>query len=135
MQFHLGHPVLYNIIIDEFLLHQVHADLSEYNILWHDKECWYIDVSQAVEPNHPHGLEFLLRDCKNVSDFFSKKNVYNVKSAEELFTDITGLSLEKGSTETEVLSQVRTCHCNWILIKFGLVVKNFVLSGRSILIF
>lgn len=87
--------------------HLVHADLSEYNILWHDKECWYIDVSQAVEPNHPHGLEFLLRDCRNVCDFFSKKSVHDVKSAEELFTDITGLTLEKGATETEVLSQIQ----------------------------
>ena len=89
-----------------FFFSQVHADLSEYNILWHDKECWYIDVSQAVEPNHPHGLEFLLRDCRNVSDFFTKKNVQDVKLAEELFTEITGLSLEKGASETEVLNQV-----------------------------
>ena len=53
-------------------------------------------MSQAVEPNHPHGLEFLLRDCRNVCDFFTKKNVQDVKLAEELFTEITGLSLEKG---------------------------------------
>ena len=80
--------------------------MSEYNILWHDKECWYIDVSQAVEPNHPHGLEFLLRDCRNVSEFFSKKDVHEVKSAEELFTDITGLMLARGASEAEILCQV-----------------------------
>lgn len=85
--------------------HLVHADLSEYNILWHDKECWYIDVSQAVEPNHPHGLEFLLRDCRNVSDFFGRR--IDVKSPEELFTEITELPLEAGADEAEVLSQVR----------------------------
>lgn len=45
----------------------VHADLSEYNMLWHQGQVWFIDVSQSVEPNHPHGLEFLLRDCTNVS--------------------------------------------------------------------
>ena len=39
----------------------VHADLSEYNILWWEKECWLIDVSQAVEPIHPSGLDFLYR--------------------------------------------------------------------------
>merc|ERR1719219_575736 len=87
--------------------HLVHADLSEYNILWHDKECWYIDVSQAVEPNHPHGLEFLLRDCRNVSDFFDKKDVHEVKTATQLFTEITGLELEEGESEADILHQVR----------------------------
>lgn len=47
--------------------HLIHADLSEYNILWHKERCWFIDVSQSVEPNHPSGLEFLLRDCTNIS--------------------------------------------------------------------
>lgn len=28
---------------------------------------WLIDVSQSVEPTYPHGLEFLFRDCRNVS--------------------------------------------------------------------
>lgn len=80
----------------------VHADLSEYNMLWHEgkvgggagaggggegrgggdcsvflsflrfvyvcvRQVWLIDVSQSVEPTHPHGLEFLFRDCRNVS--------------------------------------------------------------------
>lgn len=79
----------------------VHADLSEYNMLWHDGQVrtfpksfslshsfsskklilllsiidiniillqvWLIDVSQSVEPAHPHSLEFLFRDCRNVT--------------------------------------------------------------------
>lgn len=85
----------------------VHADLSEYNILWHNNECHYIDCSQSVEPNHPHGLEFLLRDCRNISEFFAKKGVYDCASTEELFSDITGLALEKGANEAELLNQVR----------------------------
>lgn len=44
----------------------VHADLSEYNILWHDDKPWFIDVAQSVEPDHPSGLEFLMRDCNNI---------------------------------------------------------------------
>lgn len=45
----------------------VHADFSEYNILWHDEQCWVIDVAQSVEPGHPGALEFLMRDCNNIS--------------------------------------------------------------------
>lgn len=45
----------------------VHADLSEYNILWHDQKCWIIDVAQSVEPEHPSALQFLMRDCDNIS--------------------------------------------------------------------
>lgn len=45
----------------------VHADLSEYNILWHDGQCWFIDVGQSVEPSHPNAHMFLFRDCSNIS--------------------------------------------------------------------
>ena len=45
----------------------VHADLSEYNILWHNDQAWIIDVSQAVDITHPAALEFLYRDCSSVS--------------------------------------------------------------------
>ena len=50
----------------------VHGDLSEYNLLYHRKEVWMIDVSQSVEIDHPNALYFLRSDCKNVSDYFSK---------------------------------------------------------------
>ncbi|XP_053665359.1 serine/threonine-protein kinase RIO3 [Anopheles marshallii] len=71
--------------------HLVHADLSEYNILMHDNHCWIIDVAQSVEPGHPGALEFLMRDCDNISTFFTKRGVSDVKSKEDLFFDITGL--------------------------------------------
>lgn len=45
----------------------VHADMSEYNVLWYDEQCWIIDVAQSVEPGHPGALEFLMRDCDNIS--------------------------------------------------------------------
>lgn len=53
----------------------VHADLSEYNILYHDKTLYIIDVSQSVEHDHPRSLEFLRMDIKNAGDFFRRKGV------------------------------------------------------------
>lgn len=53
----------------------VHADLSEYNVLYHKEKLWIIDVSQSVEHDHPRSLEFLRMDVKNVSDFFRRKGV------------------------------------------------------------
>lgn len=50
----------------------VHADLSEYNLLVKDNILYVIDVSQSVEHDHPHALEFLRKDCSNVVDFFKK---------------------------------------------------------------
>ena len=75
--------------------HLVHADLSEYNILYHQEKLWIIDVSQSVEHDHPRSLEFLRMDIKNVGDFFSRKGVdtlrertvFNFITAREGFTD------------------------------------------------
>merc|ERR1719150_3560380 len=85
--------------------HLVHADLSVYNILWWQKEAWFIDVSQAVEPIHPSGLDFLLRDCTNVFNFFSKRGV-DCLEPHELFSKVTGLDVS-GGTEAEIVCQIR----------------------------
>ncbi|XDG00546.1 hypothetical protein ABKA04_000161 [Annulohypoxylon sp. FPYF3050] len=53
----------------------VHADLSEYNILYNDKQLYIIDVSQSVEHDHPRSLEFLRMDIKNTGDFFRRQGV------------------------------------------------------------
>lgn len=45
----------------------IHADLSEYNLLWYHDKVWVIDVSQSVFPTHPDALGFLLRDCYNIT--------------------------------------------------------------------
>jgi RIO kinase 1 len=66
----------------------VHADLSEYNVLYHLKKLFIIDVSQSVEHDHPRSLEFLRMDIKNVSDFFRRKNV-DVLSEQTVFGFIT----------------------------------------------
>ncbi|KAJ1335042.1 RIO kinase 1 [Microdochium nivale] len=53
----------------------VHADLSEYNILYNDRKLYVIDVSQSVEHDHPRSLEFLRMDIKNTGDFFRRQGV------------------------------------------------------------
>jgi RIO kinase 1 len=62
----------------------VHADLSEYNVLYHQNKLFIIDVSQSVEHDHPRSLEFLRMDIKNVSDFFRRKSV-EVLSEQAIF--------------------------------------------------
>lgn len=53
----------------------VHADLSEYNILVHEGSAVFIDMGQAVSLQHPKAREFLERDLKNISRFFSNKGL------------------------------------------------------------
>ena len=53
----------------------VHADLSEYNILYHAKSLFVIDVSQSVEHDHPHAFDFLRKDINNVEEYFSRRGV------------------------------------------------------------
>uniref|UniRef100_A0A6J0TYS4 Serine/threonine-protein kinase RIO1 n=1 Tax=Pogona vitticeps TaxID=103695 RepID=A0A6J0TYS4_9SAUR len=70
----------------------VHADLSEFNMLYHSGQVYIIDVSQSVEHDHPHALEFLRKDCANVNDFFRKYNVA-VMTVRELFEFVTDPSI------------------------------------------
>lgn len=49
------------------------ADLSEYNMLLHNGKLVVIDVSQSVEHDHPHSLEFLRMDIGNVTRFFKER--------------------------------------------------------------
>lgn len=64
----------------------MHADLSEYNILYHRGTPYIIDVSQSVEHDHPNALVFLRADCANVTTFFRKRlKLTSVMTAQELF--------------------------------------------------
>ncbi|XP_045742888.1 serine/threonine-protein kinase RIO3 isoform X2 [Mirounga angustirostris] len=83
----------------------VHADLSEYNMLWHAGKVWLIDVSQSVEPTHPHGLEFLFRDCRNVSQFFQKGGVKEALGERELFNAVSGLNIS-ADNEADFLAEI-----------------------------
>ncbi|KAG2458388.1 serine/threonine-protein kinase RIO1 isoform X1 [Polypterus senegalus] len=70
----------------------VHADLSEFNMLYHNGDAYIIDVSQSVEHDHPHALEFLRKDCANINDFFLKWQVA-VMTVRELFEFVTDPSI------------------------------------------
>lgn len=85
----------------------VHADLSEYNLLWHDGKVWLIDVSQSVEPTHPYGLQFLFRDCTNVSQFFQKSGVTETLNERELFNAVSNLNIT-ADNEVDFLAEIET---------------------------
>lgn len=80
----------------------VHADLSEYNILYHEEKLWLIDVSQSVEHDHPRSLEFLRMDVKNVTDFFARKSV-DTLSERTVFSFVTA---QQGSQDAEAMADV-----------------------------
>lgn len=84
----------------------IHADLSEYNILFYNNRVYFIDVSQSVEHDHPNALQFLRKVCistqlgsnsqdiSNITDFFSKNGI-PVMNNRELFDFVTRLDLEE----------------------------------------
>ncbi|XP_019199995.1 PREDICTED: serine/threonine-protein kinase RIO1-like [Ipomoea nil] len=77
----------------------VHGDLSEYNILYLEGHLYIIDVSQAVDLDHPHALDFLREDCVHVSDFFRKHGVA-VMTIRELFDFIVDPMIDDDSVDT-----------------------------------
>ncbi|MEM0224661.1 MAG: serine protein kinase RIO [Desulfurococcaceae archaeon] len=63
----------------------VHGDYSEYNIMVKsDLEIAVIDVSQAVDINHPNAYEFLKRDVENIHRFFTKEAGLTLENPEKL---------------------------------------------------
>ena len=57
----------------------IHADFSEYNLLYLNKTVWVIDVSQSVEKDHPFSFEFLKRDIFNINNYYKKLGVSTFK--------------------------------------------------------
>ena len=73
--------------------HLVHADLSEYNLLYHDSQVHVIDFAQAVDISHGNAFSYLYRDLCTIVTFFKRKGVKDVKTGIELLEEITGISL------------------------------------------
>ncbi|MDK2889679.1 MAG: kinase 1 [Methanoculleus sp.] len=65
----------------------VHADLSEYNILYHEKP-YLIDMGQAVTLDHPRAPAFLIRDIKNLNRYFSR--YCDVQDEQEIIKTLVG---------------------------------------------
>lgn len=84
----------YQLVVEELVkivckARLVHGDLSEYNIMIrssgeHDLDIAIIDVSQAVDVQHPNAAEFLTRDIRNIRRFFEKETRIQIDSEEEL---------------------------------------------------
>lgn len=87
----------------------VHADLSEYNLLYYKDEVWVIDVSQAVEHDHPMALDFLRRDCSIVQEFFGKK-LHRVLTTQDTFSFVTDLTIENDDEETVFATLVQALY-------------------------
>ena len=51
----------------------VHADFSEYNVLWHAGAPWVIDAGQAVTTRHPSAKEFLVRDVTRLTEWYRRQ--------------------------------------------------------------
>ncbi len=51
----------------------INADLSEFNILYGDREIWIIDWPQAVDKKHPNAQMLLDRDVLNILKFFRRR--------------------------------------------------------------
>lgn len=106
------YPPLYQALILDMrrMYHDcklVHADLSEYNIIYHDSRLYIIDVSQSVEHDHPAAFDFLRKDIKNVEEYFGRFGVQCL-GVRRCFEFITREVLEEGQPEadqSEVLTQ------------------------------
>lgn len=66
----------------------VHADLSEFNILYDGTHPVVIDMGQAVTPDHPKAMKFLVRDIRNINRFF--KRHCDLVDEEEFFKKVVG---------------------------------------------
>jgi len=77
----------------------VHADLSEFNILYDDGEPVIIDMGQSVTLDHPQSRRFLERDISNIVHYFQKK--YSIGSSEEIWARIKKDGEEKSRKSQE----------------------------------
>jgi len=91
----------------------VHADLSEFNMLYHDGRAYIIDVSQSVEHDHPHALEFLRKDAANVTDFFKRRGVVPM-TTRELFDFVTDVRVADEDVDAYLEAAMASASCKTV---------------------
>lgn len=77
----------------------VHADFSDFNVLWHDGRPIVIDVGQAVTQAHPASEEFLVRDVKQLADWARRQGT-TVDPA-DLLLDVLEADIPKLADDSE----------------------------------
>ncbi|MFH1315692.1 MAG: RIO1 family regulatory kinase/ATPase [Candidatus Uhrbacteria bacterium] len=66
----------------------VHADLSEFNILWWKSQPYIIDFPQSIDRRmHPNPREILDRDLGNIVKYFGKYIVVDLEEIKSKFED------------------------------------------------
>ncbi len=70
----------------------IHADLSEYNILYLEQP-WIIDCSQSVLKSHPMANQLLYRDLENILSYFEIKGA-DVPDIVQIYQELTGEELD-----------------------------------------
>ena len=73
----------------------IHADLSEYNLLYLKDKPIVIDTGQAILTTHPKAKEFFERDIYNLSNYFSKHGLK--KSFKEMYQDVKKFNENKSN--------------------------------------
>lgn len=78
---------------------------------WHEGEVWVIDVSQAVDLDHPHALTFLREDCAHVNAYFRRSGVATLTTRElfEFVVDPTVDDTNQDATLQALVSGMRWC--------------------------
>ncbi|HYY49167.1 MAG TPA: serine protein kinase RIO [Thermoplasmata archaeon] len=61
----------------------VHADFSEYNVLWWQDRAVVIDVGQSVPLDHPRAEEWFRRDLDNTARYFRRLGIEGTAAALE----------------------------------------------------
>uniref|UniRef100_A0A672K7J1 non-specific serine/threonine protein kinase n=1 Tax=Sinocyclocheilus grahami TaxID=75366 RepID=A0A672K7J1_SINGR len=92
-------PLLKNAVLSESKVWELYLQIIQnMRIMYNEARLVHADltllcsVSQSVEHDHPHDLEFLRKDCSNVNGNYTKHNVA-VMTVRELFEFITDPSI------------------------------------------